>query len=172
METKKEKGQITEVARKEGTKGDYFTIKLAGRNYTIFAKTEAFDTLSDKLVKLNDFAEIEFSETQGTFKGAPVTYKNGLKIIKVETMPSQSNVTYDPKATITPSNEIWAAKDRRIVRMASINAAIELIKNNFTALPKEVQQAGVAPTVVMAIAKQFEEWVYRTDPEVDKDEYN
>lgn len=159
------KGQIEEISKKTSKNGgEFYKLKIAGHNYSVFDKTPAYDSLEAKEYKLNETVGFDYTETPGNFNGKPVTYKNIVAILKVAqptTAPSAA-----PTETKAPD---WDAKDRRIVRMASLNTAVKLVKTNFMALPDEVQKGGVSPALVMGIAKQFEEWVYRQEPKGDEE---
>ena len=157
------KGNIESISVNTGKNGKtFYKLKINGHNFSIFADTEAYNQLATNQFKTGETVGYDYTETPGSFNGKAITYKNIVKFTKTEqaqhvNLPNQSQ----PTQAKPDNSDVWERKDRRIVRMASINAAVELMKINFPALSEEVQAGGVSPTLILGLAKQFEEWVYR-----------
>ena len=160
------KGLIEELATKQNKNGEsFFKLKIAGHNYSVFDQTTAYDQLKANEFKLGETVGFDYTETPGSFAGKPITYKNIVSFVKV----AQPVAGLTQSGTITQSNtgtqpvdaSVWEKKDQRIVRMASINAANELLRTNQLAMPDEAKM--ITEVSLFKLAGMIEAWVYRVD---------
>jgi len=144
--------KIEEVAKIEKNNKVYYKLKIDGRNFTTFDSVEGFKQLEDGLVKAGYEAQVEYTETDGTFQGKPVKYKNVVKFSEIK------EGVAEPKAIpVKDDKEVdWDAKERRKLRVDCLDRAIDLCAVN-----SDKSENLVTIEAVVKIAKKFEtEYVY------------
>jgi hypothetical protein len=162
------KGILESIAKKPTKTGkEFYEFKVAGLTFRSFDDAEAFKQIEAKEFKLGETVGYDYTETPGTYtdkSGATksTTYRNIVKFVKAP-QPTLADIAAGPKPTTNAPVDasIWEAKDRRIVRMASINAANELLRTNQIAMPEEARM--ISEISLFKLAKMIEDWVYRVD---------
>ena len=149
--------KIEEVSKISKNGKEFYKLKIDGKTFTAFDSSEGFKQLENGDVSSGDSCKVEFTEKEGEYAGKPVTYRNIVKFDAVEAgEPIKSSSS---QASSVGSKPDWDAKDRRIVRMASISRAIEFYAMNRENIANEV----ISDESVLGMAKKFEEWVYRSE---------
>jgi len=141
--------EISKVSKNDKT---FYKLKIDGKSFTEFDSGEGFSQLEKEEVKSGYSAEVEFTETAGTFQNKAITYRNIVKFNKIVVSESSDKVVDN-----SMSKEDWANKDRRIVKQSCLSRAIELCELN----KKEVVNDLITPDMVIKIAREFEtKYVY------------
>jgi hypothetical protein len=150
-------GVIEEILSKEGKKGEFFKVKINSRMYNSFDLTESFNQLTEKLFKVGEPVDFEYTEheNQGT------TYKNLIRLVKLETKEAEKTIQ---KAV--ESNENGNKTGNQIVRMNSLSNAIGFFNLNkevaaYNTKGQPVEAQAVSQDMILKIAEQFENWVRR-----------
>lgn len=153
--------KIEEVSKISKNGKTYYKLKIDGHNFTAFDSCDGFAQLEKEEVKAGYEAEVEYTETQGSYQGKPVTYKNIVKFNNVKVgEPTQNN-----GCSSSMKKEDWEAKDRRIVRMSCLSRAIEFFTMNYDS----VAGGGVSEESVISLARKFEEQYIYKDVKSDEE---
>jgi len=156
METITGKIESIETTAGESGKGIHWergSFKINGKSYS------TFDVKVIEGYKSGDSIELEFEPSpDGRFK-------NIKTIKKVETQEQFQPASEMPsKAEKEVDENVWLAKDRRISRMATINASVEMIKALNEIEPekaKELLKKDRIIDLVMNSSEALEDFVWR-----------
>lgn len=147
-------GTIEEIALKEGKKGEFYSVKIDLRTYTIFDNAIAFEQLKKKEFSKGETVGFDYTEHASDRMGEPIVYKNIIefhKIIGQTTVPRQ--------ATVQPAIDM---RETRICRMNSLTNAIGFFDLNKETLAEQAQASGgFSEVTVLKLAEKFEEWINR-----------
>jgi hypothetical protein len=144
------KGKIEHLEQaKTKTDKTYIKLKVQGKSFNVFYTKDN-----------NSLRDLEHGKYQ---IGSPVkiTYEQNGQYPEFKNIePTTLEQVQETKETKEAPD--WNAKDRRIVRMASINAANELLRTNQIALPDEAKM--ISEVTLFKLAEMIENWVYRETP--------
>jgi len=150
--------KIEEVAKIEKNGKKYYKLKIDGRNFTAFDSVEGFAQLEKGEVKAGYEAKVEYTETDGTWQGQPVKYKNIVKFSEIKEGVAEPN-----SSSFKKDKEVdWDGKERRMVKMNALRHATRFFEINAEHFKKE-EVGLISEQAVINIAKKFEEWIYSTE---------
>lgn len=161
--------KLEEIADKSGSKGVYKSIKSGGKTYTAFNDAKAFKQLQDGEFKVGDVVKLNFTETQGTYKNNPITYRNLVSIEASDGTPTEKAApvkNYDTAG----KDSYWAEKlkydkekDKRITRSSSWSRALEFCELNKESMLKAGGEHGISLVTIKGIAKEIAEAIYKEE---------
>ncbi len=143
-------GTIQEKTEQVTKKGDQFwKFKIDEKTYSIF------EYKAGELVKSGDKVKMIWTETEGTGRHGPVTYRNLRSIFKEEDDNTPSAHNGDSPKSIG-GGALSPDSQRFIVRQNVLRTAVMAVKE---------LEVKAGKNEIKEIASEFEEWIYR---EVEK----
>ncbi len=153
-------GTIQEKTEQTTKKGDLFwKFKIDEKTYSIF------EHKAGELVNSGDKVKMIWTETEGTGRHGPITYRNLKSIFKAEednTVSTHSAHGDSPKAN--GGGALSPNVDRRIVRQSCLGYAAKLIaiyESQYKQEKEELRDLKAYGELARILARDLENWVYR-----------